>query len=158
MVRIKERLYLTADRAKVVGENDRSGAFLFAKPGDEISDDVAEKYGLLSRQPKPVSAEVGRLEAAAQRSMDARASREPSVQEVLDGKTLEELLAMAEKGNIELPENPVREEVIMAILKQSGHEAEADEREKSAKAPNKMGAKAPNKARGLHVPPEVKRS
>jgi len=154
VVRIKERLYLTADRKRVVGENDRAGAFLFAKPGDELDDDVAEKYGLSSRQPKAVGESVGRMEEAARRSEDAGAKREPSAQEVLDGKTLEELLALAEKGHVELPENPVRDEVIMAILKQSGHEAEADEREKKRTAENKMG-RAPNK--GLHVPPESKR-
>jgi hypothetical protein len=155
VVRIRERLYLTADRKRVVGENDRSGAFLFAKPGDEIEDDLAEKYGLTtSRQPKAVSVPVGRMEAAARRSEEAQVKKGPSVVEVLEGKTLEELLEMALKGNVELPENPHREEVVMAILKQSGHEKEAEELKKGS-AENKMGS-APNKG-GLRVPPEAKR-
>lgn len=156
MVRIRERLYLTADRKRVVGENDRAGAFLFAKPGDEIDDDLAEKYGLLSRQPNAVGESVGRVEAAARRSKGAHEKHEPPVEEVLEGKSLDELIAMAEKGKIKLPENPVREEVIIAILKQSGHEEEAITHEKKREAENKMG-EAPNKGAKLVVPPESKR-
>lgn len=42
-----QRLYLTADREKVVGEGDASAATLYAVPGDEIPDSAAEKFGLV---------------------------------------------------------------------------------------------------------------
>lgn len=40
------KLYLTADRARLVEEGDPAAAFLFATPGKEISSSDAEKYGL----------------------------------------------------------------------------------------------------------------
>lgn len=46
------RLWLTADRARVVEEGDPEAAFLFVTPGKEISDSDAEKYGL-KRSAKP---------------------------------------------------------------------------------------------------------
>lgn len=40
------KLYLTADRERVVEEGDPEAAFLFVTPGKEISAADAEKYGL----------------------------------------------------------------------------------------------------------------
>ena len=40
------RLYLTADRERVVEEGDPDAAFLFVTPGKEVSDADAERYGL----------------------------------------------------------------------------------------------------------------
>lgn len=45
-VKVTERLYLTADKERVVAEGDPDAAFLFAAPGSEISAEDAEKYGL----------------------------------------------------------------------------------------------------------------
>ena len=45
------KLYLTADRTRVVEEGDPEAAFLFATPGKEISDADAEKYGLKPAKP-----------------------------------------------------------------------------------------------------------
>ena len=45
-VKITERLYLTADKERVVPEGDPEAAFLFATPGKEISAEDAEKYSL----------------------------------------------------------------------------------------------------------------
>lgn len=40
------RLWLTADRDRVVEEGDADAAFLFATPGKTVSDEDAERYGL----------------------------------------------------------------------------------------------------------------
>jgi len=47
---IEERLCLTADKKKVVKENDPKAAYLFATPGMTIPDALADKYGLLKKK------------------------------------------------------------------------------------------------------------
>lgn len=42
-----QRLFLTADKAELVGESDARAAFLFASPGDEIPASAAERFGLV---------------------------------------------------------------------------------------------------------------
>lgn len=42
----RERLWLTADRKRVVGEGDPDAAVLLAGVGGEISADDAKRYGL----------------------------------------------------------------------------------------------------------------
>lgn len=42
-----QRLYLTEDKQKLVGEGDKKAAFLYAVPGDEIPDSAVEKFGLV---------------------------------------------------------------------------------------------------------------
>jgi len=44
---MKERLYLTENRLKVVKEDDRSGRHLLCKKGAELDDKVAAEYGLV---------------------------------------------------------------------------------------------------------------
>ena len=46
-VQPEERLWLTADREKIVAEDDPLAAFLFATPSDRISVEDAERYGLI---------------------------------------------------------------------------------------------------------------
>ena len=43
----QQRLYLTADKAKLVPEGDEDAATLYASPGDEIPDSAAERFGLV---------------------------------------------------------------------------------------------------------------
>jgi hypothetical protein len=43
----KERLYLTADKGRIVGHGDKRAAFLYAAPGDEIPENAAKKFGLV---------------------------------------------------------------------------------------------------------------
>lgn len=43
----KERLYLTADKKKIVGEKDKRAAFLYASIGDEILEKAAKQFGLV---------------------------------------------------------------------------------------------------------------
>ncbi len=43
----RERLYLTADRKRVVREGDKAAAFLFAAIGASIAVGDARKFGLL---------------------------------------------------------------------------------------------------------------
>lgn len=45
-MRAQERLYLTADKKKLVGEGDPKAAFLYAAEGDEIPDSAAAMFGL----------------------------------------------------------------------------------------------------------------
>lgn len=40
------RLFLTADKERLVGEESSEAAFLFASPGDEIADEDVARYGL----------------------------------------------------------------------------------------------------------------
>lgn len=53
----KERLWLTADGKRLVGEGDPKAATLYAAPGDEIPDEAAARFGLedgmLKRGKKP---------------------------------------------------------------------------------------------------------
>ncbi|MBW8638990.1 hypothetical protein K1W69_17470 [Hoeflea sp. WL0058] len=42
-----ERLYITADKKRLVAEGDPAGAFLYAAPGDEIPDSAVDKFGLV---------------------------------------------------------------------------------------------------------------
>jgi len=46
-MRMRERLYLTEDRSKVVSEDDRRGRHLLCKKGAELDDKVAARYGLI---------------------------------------------------------------------------------------------------------------
>lgn len=43
----KERMYLTADRKKLVGEGDKRAASLYATPGTEIPESAAKLFGLV---------------------------------------------------------------------------------------------------------------
>lgn len=43
----KERLYLTADKKRVVAARDKNAAFLYAAIGDEIPDSAAKQFGLV---------------------------------------------------------------------------------------------------------------
>lgn len=42
----RQRLFLNADKTKLVAEGDTEGAFLYVAPGDEIPEDAHEKFGL----------------------------------------------------------------------------------------------------------------
>ncbi len=46
-MQVKERLYLNADKTKVVRSNDIRGRHLFCKKGAEISKEEAEFYGVV---------------------------------------------------------------------------------------------------------------
>lgn len=49
---VDRKLWLTADRERVVEDGDPDSAFLFATPGDEITEDVAKRYGLKQTAPR----------------------------------------------------------------------------------------------------------
>jgi len=60
----KERLYLTADKSKLVRTGERGAATLYCTPGTQIPDSAAERFGLVDgalpdgetkedKQPKP---------------------------------------------------------------------------------------------------------
>ncbi len=56
MMRARERLYLTADKSRVVAYGDPKAAFLYAAEGDEIPDSAVEKFGLVDGGLKPKKA------------------------------------------------------------------------------------------------------
>lgn len=43
------KLWLTADKERVVEDGDPAASFLFATPGDEISDEDAKRYGVKAK-------------------------------------------------------------------------------------------------------------
>ncbi len=55
----KERLFLNADKTRLVKDGDKHAAFLYAVPGDEIPESAAKKFGLVDGQ-----LENGEAEAA----------------------------------------------------------------------------------------------
>lgn len=46
---VTERLWLTADRTRVVKDGDAQAAYLLAAPGRQITREDAERYGLVER-------------------------------------------------------------------------------------------------------------
>jgi hypothetical protein len=46
----KEKLFLNADKDKLVKEDSPEAAFLFAAPGDEVDDDEAKRLGLSGKK------------------------------------------------------------------------------------------------------------
>ena len=84
-----ERLYLTAERDRVVAEGDTDAAFLYAAPGDEIPETAAKMFGLVNgglpqgepvlskkeaaaaAKAEKVAAELAEKEAAAAANKDA---------------------------------------------------------------------------------------
>ena len=64
------RLYLTADRERVVEEGDPDAAFLFVTPGKQISDADAERYGL-----KPARAEAKQADESDNKEAPAPANK-----------------------------------------------------------------------------------
>lgn len=61
MQQARERLYLTADRSRLVREGDPKAAFLYAAAGDEIPASAVEKFGLVNGRLQP--ARAGKLAA-----------------------------------------------------------------------------------------------
>ncbi len=48
-MQVDRRLWLTADKERVVEDGDPAAAFLFASEGDEISDEDAKQYGVKAK-------------------------------------------------------------------------------------------------------------
>lgn len=63
----KERLYLTKDKGRLVGEGDKRAAFLYAAVGDEVPEDAAKRFGLTD----------GRLKGGKERPTDEDKERRP---------------------------------------------------------------------------------
>lgn len=68
------RLYLTADKSRVVEEGDPEAAFLFTTPGKTISDADVERYGLAPKKAKPPVEEPAEEKQAAPKANKARKS------------------------------------------------------------------------------------
>lgn len=68
------RLWLTADRERVVEEGDPEAAFLFATPGKDISDEDVERYGLKPARKAPAADAPAEEKQAAPAANKARKS------------------------------------------------------------------------------------
>lgn len=66
--KVTQRLYLNADKTKVVKEGSPDAAFLFATPGKEIPAAEAEKYGLTKSAKKADSPEDKKAAAPANKA------------------------------------------------------------------------------------------
>src|SRR3990167_620944 len=78
----EQKLWLTAGRDELVADGDRRAAFLFCVPGDEISREEAERYGLLAPAPPepsvvtgPVAIEVGPPPEASEEPVEKQAAK-----------------------------------------------------------------------------------
>lgn len=67
----QERLYLNADKSRVVKEGDKDAAFLLAAVGQPIAAGVAKRLGLIGEEVKPEA-----QSAAPERRINRRASVE----------------------------------------------------------------------------------
>lgn len=162
-MRATQRLYLTWDKKRVVPESNPDGRTLLCKPGDEIPEELVKQYGLRQDQSMPVDQPAKTPEPAGQsrkskKTAAAAGQGKPKTPgEDLDTRTDDELLGIAEKMEVEIPDGG-REALIVAILKKAGYAKEAEEREKKLAAPakNKMAETPPNKG-GVSFPPESRR-
>jgi Rieske Fe-S protein len=65
MVYVTDRkLWLTADRERVVEDGDPEAASLLASKGKAIPDDVAKRYGLTGKPARPEAVEAAEVPAA----------------------------------------------------------------------------------------------
>lgn len=82
MWKADRRLWLTADRNRVVEDGDAEAAFLLAgAPGVEVPDDVAERYGLKGQpkaEPEETETQTPQLEDKALRGSKEPAARSRS--------------------------------------------------------------------------------
>ena len=84
-VEINRRLFLTADRERVVEAGDPDAAFLYATPGKRIPADEAERYGLLGDPPErapEVEAEAASADLTAEEEVDRLQAEPEPVPEV----------------------------------------------------------------------------
>lgn len=58
MHEVKERLYYTRDKSRVVPEGDPEAAFLFATPGVAVPMEEAERVGLTGKAPQAAAPQV----------------------------------------------------------------------------------------------------
>lgn len=89
----KERLFLNADKTKLVKDGDNHAAFLYAVPGDEIPESAASKFGLVDGRLK------GSDKAAATEALRKKAEEEANARAEAEAKAKaeEEARMKAEK-------------------------------------------------------------
>lgn len=82
-----QRLYLNADKSKLVGEGSLEAAFLYATEGDEIPGEMAEQFGLVDgalpakkakAETKPADAPAAKPSAPAETKPAAPAETKPA--------------------------------------------------------------------------------
>lgn len=85
-----ERLYLTADRKRLVGEGDKKAATLYAAIGDIIPESTHEQFGLVDGMLKASAARLAKETAAAEAEQEAArkaAQAEAAAMDAKDGKS-----------------------------------------------------------------------
>lgn len=92
-----QRLYLTADRKKLVPEGDKKAASLYAIPGDEIPGSAHELFGLVDGHLKGFDLE-------AQLAADRRAQEHQREKDEAEAKAKAEREAEAEKAKADAEE------------------------------------------------------
>ena len=73
------RLYLTADRSRVVEEGEPEAAFLLVGEGSELESALAEQYGIVEKD--------GRLELRAKDQPEEKSEEGPSEDKAVKGPT-----------------------------------------------------------------------
>lgn len=111
------RLYLSADKQRVVEEGDPDAAFLFAGVGGEILPDDANRYGLAYKGGKVL---LPRQQKAAQvpenKAVGAPEGDKGTHAPVLEDMNKDELLAEAKRLAVEVAEKATKAEIIAALV------------------------------------------
>lgn len=92
------RLYLNADKSRVVEEGDPDASFLLVGEGGQLPDDEALQWGLKSSGKTEDKAVAG-----------------PAEDKSLDGMTKDELIAEAEARGVEVAKSWTKDEIRSAI-------------------------------------------
>lgn len=71
-----QRLYLTADKKKLVAEGDKKAAALYAVPGDEIPQSAADAFGLVEGHLKGFDPDAGAQAADETGEKDGKAGQD----------------------------------------------------------------------------------
>lgn len=74
----KKRLYLNANKTRIVDENSPEAAFLLAAIGQELPDDVALRYGLLEAETTTSASAPVEIESPQEQEPRRKRGRPPS--------------------------------------------------------------------------------
>lgn len=79
-MKCRQRLYLTADRKKIVPEGDKKAASLYAVPGDEIPQESHDRFGLVDGHLKGFDPDAEAEAAAARAEQEAEDAAKAKLQ------------------------------------------------------------------------------
>ena len=99
----KERLYLTADKSRVVRHGDPRAAFLYASVGDEIPQSAADKFGLVDGELPRAKVKPEKTEAEKAAEAQAAAVKKVAAKKAPAGKAAAKKQAAADTPKQEPP-------------------------------------------------------